>query len=214
MNRLGYVGKLRVGQSFPGIVLSSETSTVMSPADRELVESYGIAGINCSWNRLKEIPFDMMGKNRNQRILPLLYAANTVNYGKPSKLNTAEAMAASLYITGFKEEAQAILGPFSYGAEFLRLNETALEAYSSCSDSADVIRVQDEFISQANAFMKEKEIKKSQRTSAAPSNRITNNYLDEDDLPPVHSSDEEYEYDNDGDDNVGEDDHINGAPHV
>lgn len=51
MCRLGYASHLRIGQSFKGVVLSSESATYVSPADREIVERYGIAGINCSWNR-------------------------------------------------------------------------------------------------------------------------------------------------------------------
>ena len=73
-----------MGQSFQGVVLSSEATIFVSPADRAIVEQHGISGINCSWNRLDEIPFGSMGKGRNQRILPLLYAANSVNYGKIS----------------------------------------------------------------------------------------------------------------------------------
>ena len=52
------------------------------------------------YNRLDEIPFDKMGKKRNHRYLPFLCAANPVNYGKPYKMNTAEATAACLYIAG------------------------------------------------------------------------------------------------------------------
>lgn len=51
MVRLGYASRLKIGQSFPGIVLSSEAKACVSPEDREIVEKYGIAGINCSWNR-------------------------------------------------------------------------------------------------------------------------------------------------------------------
>ena len=71
-----------------------------------------------------------MGKGRNQRILPLLFAANSVNYGRPFKMNTAEAMAATLYIAGFKQDAHTLLSSFPYGKEFLRLNFDALEAYA------------------------------------------------------------------------------------
>ena len=120
------------------MVLSSEARTYLSPADKELVEKHGIAGINCSWNRLDEIPFGKMGSGRTQRILPLLFAANTVNYGRPFKMNTAEAMAASLYIVGLKEDAVNMLYPFSYGQEFIRLNFEALESYSACTTAAEV----------------------------------------------------------------------------
>lgn len=106
--RLGYAKVLRVGSTFSGIVLSSEATTFISPADAEIVAAHGVSGINCSWNRIDEIPFASMGKNRMHRILPLIYAANTVNYGKPYKMNTAEAIAASLYIVGMKEQAKSL----------------------------------------------------------------------------------------------------------
>jgi len=196
MRRLGYAEKLRLGQTFAGIVLSSETDTILSPADKSIVERNGLAGINCSWNRISEIPFEMMGRGRNQRILPLLYAANTVNYGKPSKLNTAEAMAASLYISGFRDDAISLLQPFSYGEEFIRMNLGALDAYASCRDSTEVARVQQRFIQESLAFQQEKEELRKQRCVAGGG--VVTDYLDGMDLPPVVDDDFE---DEDGDDN-------------
>ena len=49
--RLGYAQRLKIGQTFQGIVLSSEATSYLSPADAEIVAQYGVAGINCSWNR-------------------------------------------------------------------------------------------------------------------------------------------------------------------
>jgi ribosome biogenesis protein Tsr3 len=40
-----------------GVVLSSEASEYVSATDRDIVQSYGIAGIDCSWSRdLKKFP--------------------------------------------------------------------------------------------------------------------------------------------------------------
>jgi len=195
--RLGYARKLKIGQSFPGIVLSSEAKAVVSPADAAIVESFGVSGINCSWNRLDEIPFGSMGRGKNQRLLPLLFAANTVNYGRPFKMNTAEALAACLYITGFKEEARTLLGPFSYGPEFLRLNYEALERYSACKDAAAVDAVQQEYMRASELKAQQKELKKSQERSQY------GGYIDESDMPPAYDDDdeeeeEEYEYEEEG----------------
>ncbi|KAJ1434456.1 hypothetical protein B484DRAFT_446616 [Ochromonadaceae sp. CCMP2298] len=191
MVRLGLAGTLRVGQTFPGIVLSSEAPTYCSPADLELVQTHGISGINCSWNRLEEIPFGKMGKGRNQRLLPTLLAANTVNYGKPHKLNTAEATAACLYIVGCKKDAAVLMGPFSYGPEFLRLNFEALEAYSACVDAKGVAAVvaRIEMAQGQKREIKEERVER-QRESTALSGNL-GGYMEDMDLPP--RSDDEYE---------------------
>ena len=189
--RLGYASLLKIGKTFSGVVLSSEANILISPADANIVEKHGIAGINCSWNRLDDIPFTKLGKGRNQRLLPFLYAANSVNYGKPFKLNTAEAMAACLYITGFKEEAQTIMEPFGYGPEFIRLNFEALETYSSCTSPEEINLAQNNFIEISNRNQKEKETRRNKANTAV----LGNSYLNEEDLPPMSSdSADEYDY--------------------
>lgn len=190
MCRFGLAKKLKVGQNFGGIVLSSEATKVMSPEDYDIIAQHGIAGINCSWNRLEEIPFRSLGKSSNQRKLPLIVAANTVNYGKPFKMNTAEAIAAGLYIAGFKSDAITLMYPFSFGSEFLRLNEGALEAYSSCTNEFQVQAIMDDYLSESAEKAKEKEARKLQ--SKSTSNNI-GGYMDDMDLPPMDSEDE-YEY--------------------
>jgi ribosome biogenesis protein Tsr3 len=48
---MGFSGSLRIGQSFSGVVLSSEATIIVSKQDAEIISTHGIAGINCSWNR-------------------------------------------------------------------------------------------------------------------------------------------------------------------
>jgi ribosome biogenesis protein Tsr3 len=51
LRRMGFSGSLRIGQSFSGVVLSSEATIIVSKQDAEIISTHGIAGINCSWNR-------------------------------------------------------------------------------------------------------------------------------------------------------------------
>eukprot|EP01039_Chlorochromonas_danica_P001570 gene1570-1715_t len=188
--RLGYAKSLKPGKPFTGIVLSAEGSKVVSPADVDIVRSQGIAGINCSWNRISEVPTATLGKRPNQRRLPLLLAANTVNYGRPWKLNTAEAIAATLYITGYPEDAVAIMYPFSYGSEFLRLNSQLLEAYAKCRTEEEVERVSQGFL----AGLEKKKQEKEERVAAGRKNENNiGGYMDDMDLPPMESDEEYYE---------------------
>jgi len=200
--RLGYASLLKIGKTFSGVVLSSEANLLVSRADAEIIERHGVACINCSWNRLDDIPFSKLGKGRNQRLLPYLYAANSVNYGKPFKLNTAEAMAACLYIAGFKDDAQNIMEPFGYGAEFIRLNYEALEQYSLCTSPEEVNNIQNNFIEISNRNQREKEARKD----ISRRNISGNSYLNDDDLPPKSLDSDDEEYDMTHEDNMEETD--------
>lgn len=85
------------------------------------MKQYGTSAIDCSWARIEEIPMNKL-KNGVHRLLPFLVAANPVNYGKPAKLTCAEAIAATLYIVGLKEDALIIMKPFKWGCQFISLN--------------------------------------------------------------------------------------------
>jgi pre-rRNA-processing protein TSR3 len=51
-------------------------------------------------------------------------------------------MAATLYILGEKEQAQAILAPFGWGLRFIEVNADPLEDYARAKDSAEVVALQ------------------------------------------------------------------------
>eukprot|EP00435_Cladocopium_sp_Y103_P059826 s376_g21.t1 len=177
--RFGLAKSLRPQAGFQGIVLSTMTQIPVSAEDREVIETSGLAGVNCSWNRLNEIPWGKLPRKPQHRILPFLVAANSVNYGRPNKLNTAEAMAAALIIVGMRSEAQKLLDAFSWGEEFLRLNEDAFKVYSEAKNARD--------LRQAEAQLLEKWRSEAlQRRSA------------EVDLPPEEDEDDEEEEESDG----------------
>lgn len=75
--------------------------------------------------------------------VPYLVAANPVNYGRPWRLNCAEALAATFYICGHSVWADEVLQHFSYGESFLEINAQLLKRYAACKDDAE-IRVAEE----------------------------------------------------------------------
>lgn len=141
--RMGLVKELALAHRFRGIILSPQGQFSVSPSDKEIVLTCGISVIDCSWAKIESIPFNKIrgGHDRlcmkenfiSKKILylftfsffqvPFLIAANPINYGRPLKLSCAEALAATLFITGFKEECHLLLSKFKWGEGFYQLNK-------------------------------------------------------------------------------------------
>ena len=117
----------------------------MSPEDVPFVVTASLAAFDCSWETA-EAMLPAARRRMEPRALPYLVAANPVNFGKPTKLSTVEAIAAALCIYGRKEQAEAALGVVTWGPRFLEVNKEPLEAYAACETSADVVREMHAFI--------------------------------------------------------------------
>jgi len=122
------------------VVLSPFSQKALSREDRGLAEKYGLVVIDCSWKKIKPQLFN----RGEQRALPFLIATNPVNYGVPTKLSSVEALAAALYILGFKGLAERVLSVFKWGYTFLQLNREFLEKYSKAKNSLEVVKIQEE----------------------------------------------------------------------
>ena len=93
--------------------------------------------MECSWVRISEVPWSKIG-GKNERLLPYLVAANPTNYGRPWRLNCAEALAATFYILGHKDWAEHVLQHFSYGKPFLEINQQVLKRYRACRNEEEI----------------------------------------------------------------------------
>ena len=123
LERAGLLHGMKIGQSkFRGIALSPNAGKAISRQDRPLLEQNGLAVIECSWAQIDTIPFSKLSLPQNDRLLPYLVAANPTNYGKPFKLNCAEALAAGLYICGMDEQADHLMDQFGWGPNFKEIN--------------------------------------------------------------------------------------------
>lgn len=127
------------------VVLNPFAEKAVSMEDRPLVEDKGVVGLDCSWNKVSS-SYSFFSLSKYHRSLPFLVAANPVNYGKPCILSTNEAVAATLYITGFKDEARYIMDGFKWGHSFIELNFDLLEGYSSVDTSAEVVKIQNDYL--------------------------------------------------------------------
>jgi pre-rRNA-processing protein TSR3 len=119
--RLGCLREMRIQQRFPGVALTPSATDCISPGDYHLIHADGLCVVDCSWNRLDDVPWKKL-HSAAPRLLPWMVAANPVNYGKPCKLNCAEALSAGLYISGYREAAELLMNKFKWGHGFITLN--------------------------------------------------------------------------------------------
>ncbi|KAJ0703865.1 putative 16S/18S rRNA aminocarboxypropyltransferase Tsr3 [Helianthus annuus] len=148
--RFGLLKELRVGNGFGGIALSPVGQQCISREDSDLINRKGLAVVDCSWARLDDVPFTKL-RCPAPRLLPWLVAANPVNYGRPCELSCVEALAAGLIICGEVENGELLLSKFKWGHAFLSLNRELLKEYAKCENSAEIITVQNSWLSEQSS---------------------------------------------------------------
>ncbi|KAN0055723.1 hypothetical protein ACTA71_011609 [Dictyostelium dimigraforme] len=204
LERLGYVKSINLTHKFKGIVLTPSAKQSISPADRDIVQNLGVSVVDCSWAKVDSIPFGKM-KGGHDRLLPFLIAANPVNYGKPFKLTCVEAVAACLFITGFTAEGHQVLGGFKWGSSFYKVNKDLFEKYILCTNSQEVVQIQNEFIAKCEQDQKDRaaNVEFDEFGLQVNPNRILKNQFNDDD---EENGDEDYCDDNDNDEEEEEED--------
>ncbi|MFB6081103.1 MAG: DUF367 family protein [Haloferacaceae archaeon] len=123
-----------------GVVLNPHAERALSPAD---AGTGRIVALDCSWKSAGEARFSLPG---DHRALPFLVAANPINYGRPFRLTTVEALAAACHVLGAPDQARDLLSTFTWGETFADLNAEPLDRYAACSDSTAVVEVQSEYL--------------------------------------------------------------------
>ena len=146
LKRFGFVRQVVQLRFLPkrAVVLNPFSETAFSPADRGRLEEFGLVGLDCSWEHAEKVLLKHV--RGTSRCLPVLVAGNPVNFGKLTKLTTAEALSAALYICGFKDQANELLSIFKWGHTFLDMNREKLETYASARDSAEVVEMQSQLM--------------------------------------------------------------------
>ncbi|WP_460173954.1 DUF367 family protein [Vulcanisaeta sp. JCM 14467] len=132
LTRFGFAQLVNGIKALPSgsIMLDPTVKTPLMPSDRAIAESRGLSLIDCSWKRAVDIHSRLIHGRFIRRRLPLLIAANPTHYGKPYILSTIEAVAAALYIMGFRDEAMEVLKLYKWGPNFIIINQKYLERYA------------------------------------------------------------------------------------
>ena len=143
LERFGVLRSLQHRETFRGVALSPTATLLVSPADTAVVQRYGASVIDCSWKELAASPqlaetFPKLLHGSTPRLLPFLVSANPVNYGRPMKLNCAEALAAALCICGLEADAKIVMSHFRWGDQFFELNRSLIDRYQLCASDEEI----------------------------------------------------------------------------
>lgn len=127
------------------LLLDPTAGQAVSRGDLGIAERRGIAAIDCTWKKA-ELEFPHAEGRFHRRALPYLLAANPTAFGKPFKLSTVEAIAATLVIVGRRAQAERILAKFGWGQRFLEVNAEPLAEYARAPTSREVVEAQKLFV--------------------------------------------------------------------
>jgi pre-rRNA-processing protein TSR3 len=128
---------------FGHIILNPFSKIILTNQDKQ--KTYGICAIDCSWKLAINTIKASKRPNINNRKLPALLAGNPTNYAKLGILSTSEAIAAALYILGYKEYANKIMNKFKWGHTFIDLNHDILEDYSHTTEQSKIKEIEKEY---------------------------------------------------------------------
>ncbi|MBR9681634.1 MAG: DUF367 domain-containing protein [Candidatus Altiarchaeota archaeon] len=124
--KLTRTGRASLVETPRGLLLNPLSKTTLCGAHKY----QEVTALDISWNLLETfIEYEPSAK------LPFLVAVNPVNYGKPHKLSTVEALAASAWVMGDSKKAERLLSPFKWGIHFIDLNRERLETYAKASEA-------------------------------------------------------------------------------
>jgi pre-rRNA-processing protein TSR3 len=145
MCRMNLAESIRYFSQIPkSAIILNPFAEVFSKRDRPILRN-GIVAIDCSWKKAEKI-FRKTFRGVNRR-LPILLASNPVNYSKPQKLSSVEAVSATLYIADFVDHAKRIISIYKWGDTFLTLNHNLLEDYRNAETSEEVLQIEKDYFS-------------------------------------------------------------------
>jgi pre-rRNA-processing protein TSR3 len=160
MARFGMVEAVdRLGQlPKKAILLDPFAKKALSREDEEQATNRGVCILDCSWEQA-EGTFKKAKKigRLTSRSLPYLLAANPINYGRPWRLSSLEAAAASLTILGDKAHGRRVADLTNWGRTFMQLNAEPLEEYSAAETSREVVRIQQDYLDSGRGVSSEPE---------------------------------------------------------
>ncbi len=126
------------------MLLDPYATVPLTSGDRPRAEGAGLIAVDCSWNRLSQahargVPNARARGGGGARRLPMLLATNPQHFGRLGELNTAEALAAALWILGRPEESVGLLSGFAGGSTFLELNAERLARYAAAGSAKAIL---------------------------------------------------------------------------
>ena len=147
LHRFGFVKLEKNMRKIPknAVLLNPFAEKSLSREDLPFAKETGVLAVDCSWKHAEAV-FQNLEKMHISRALPFVVAANPVNYGKPFKLTTLEAFAATLYIFDKIDHSREILNIYKWGPHFLELNKQPLEDYRKAENSTEIIQIMKHYI--------------------------------------------------------------------